>query len=420
MVKPGYKQTEIGVIPEDWEIQRLGEIGKFKNGINKDKEKFGYGVPIVGLMNVFGVNRINTCQNCGLVDVSKFEQQDYSLQEGDVLFVRSSVKPSGVGLTALVNCTFDSTVFSGFLLRYRCTSIEKEFKRYAFYAPYFRKSIIENSTVSANTNINQENLKQLYVALPSKAEEQKDIAEALSDADELIDTLKSLIAKKKAIKQGAVQELLTGKKRLPGFEGNWVKFNLMKNSVIKARIGWQGLKKSEYLDSGYAFLVTGTDFHDGRVSWDTCHYVTRGRYNQDRNIQIVNDDILITKDGSLGKTALVKGLNRPATLNSGIFVVRPLQNRYDPIFVYHILSSFVFKDFLDKLSAGSTIIHLYQKDLEKFEFLLPPTQEEQISIAEILSNMESEIESLEQKLAKARQLKQGMMQQLLTGKIRLV
>ena len=217
-----------------------------------------------------------------------------------------------------------------------------------------------------------------------------------------------------------MQDLLTGKKRLPGFSGEWINFNLMKHSKIKARIGWQGLKKSEYLDSGYALLITGTDFDDGKVKWDSCHYVTRSRYDQDRNIQIQNNDILITKDGSLGKAALVQGLTKPATLNSGIFVIRPMQNAYDPVFVYHILSSFVFKDFLDKLSAGSTIIHLYQKDICKFEFLLPPTIEEQEAIAALLSEMDSEIEALQQKLEKYRQLKQGMMQQLLTGKIRLV
>ena len=180
------------------------------------------------------------------------------------------------------------------------------------------------------------------------------------------------------------------------------------------------VKKSEYLDSGYALLVTGTDFDDGRVRWDSCHYVTRSRYDQDYNIQIQNDDILITKDGSLGKVALVHGLTKPATLNSGIFVIRPLQDAYDPIFVYHTLSSFVFKNFLDKLSAGSTIIHLYQKDVGKFEFLLPPTIAEQKAIAAVLSEMDADITALEEKLAKYRQVKQGMMQQLLTGKIRLV
>lgn len=166
--------------------------------------------------------------------------------------------------------------------------------------------------------------------------------------------------------------------------------------------------------------MTGTDFDDGKVQWDRCHYVTRSRYDQDRNIQIQNNDILITKDGSLGKVALARGLTKPATLNSGIFVIRPLQSIYDPVFVYHILSSFVFKNFLDKLSAGSTIIHLYQKDVDKFEFLLPPAIEEQNAIAAVLSEMDADITALEKKLAKYRQVKQGMMQQLLTGKIRLM
>ena len=166
--------------------------------------------------------------------------------------------------------------------------------------------------------------------------------------------------------------------------------------------------------------MTGTDFVDGRVKWDTCHFVERERYNQDENIQIKNGDILVTKDGTLGKTAFVQGLTRPATLNSGVFVIRPLQNAYDPEFVYHILSSFVFKEFLDKLSAGSTIVHLYQKDMSKFEFLLPPTLDEQKAIAAILSEMDEEIEKLEEKYEKYTAIKQGMMEQLLTGKIRLV
>ena len=262
-------------------------------------------------------------------------------------------------------------------------------------------------------------IKNIRIEVP-EYEEQKKISNAISDIDKLISALKKQIQKKKLIKQGVMQELLSGKRRLKGFSKEWKSFNLMSGSKIKARIGWQGLKKSEYLDSGYAFLVTGTDFVDGRVKWDTCHFVERERYNQDENIQIKNGDILVTKDGTLGKTAFVQGLTRPATLNSGVFVIRPLQNAYDPEFVYHILSSFVFKEFLDKLSAGSTIVHLYQKDMSKFEFLLPPTLDEQKAIAAILSEMDEEIEKLEEKYEKYTAIKQGMMEQLLTGKIRLV
>lgn len=262
-------------------------------------------------------------------------------------------------------------------------------------------------------------IKNIEIKVP-EYDEQKKIAEVISDIDKLISTLKKQIRKKKFIKQGIMQELLSGKRRLKGFSAEWKLFNLMSGSKIKARIGWQGLKKSEYLDSGYAFLVTGTDFVDGRIQWDTCHFVERERYNQDENIQIKNGDILVTKDGTLGKTAFVQGLNRPATLNSGVFVIRPLQNAYDPEFVYHILSSFVFKEFLDKLSAGSTIVHLYQKDMGKFEILLPPTIEEQKAIAAILTEMDEEIKKFEEKYEKYILIKQGMMEQLLTGKIRLI
>jgi len=336
-------------------------------------------------------------------------------QKGDIVFGRVGT----LGNPCIVEKETDFAIFvslgymrpkPGVMGAYLCQWMRSDF---------FMKQVEEKIAGSSQKNLNTGWLREFSLLLPSVREQQQ-IVEILSDLDDTISLYESLLSKKRLVKQGAMQELLTGKKRLPGFSGEWSKFNLMKHSKIKARIGWQGLKKSEYLDSGFALLVTGTDFADGKVQWDRCHYVTRDRYDQDRNIQIQNNDILITKDGSLGKSALVQGLTKPATLNSGIFVIRPLQNAYDPVFVYHILSSFVFKDFLDKLSAGSTIIHLYQKDVGKFEFLLPPTIEEQKAIAAVLSEMDADIAASEEKLAKYRQVKQGMMQQLLTGKIRLV
>jgi len=298
-------------------------------------------------------------------------------------------------------------------------SFDTDFLYYILSSDLTYKQYIKMAAGSSVKNLNKEKVSELIISFPQK-DEQKRISKILSDVDELISTLEKQIAKKKAMKQGVMEELLTGKKRLLGFSDKWKKINLMRVSKIKARIGWQGLKKSEYLDSGFAFLVTGTDFVDGRIKWETCHYVERARYNQDMNIQIENNDILVTKDGTLGKTAFVKGLTRPATLNSGVFVIRPLQNAYDSEFVYHVLSSFVFKEFLDKLSAGSTIVHLYQKDMSKFEFLLPPTLEEQKAIATTLTEFDEEIKKLVEKLEKYKQIKQGMMEQLLTGKIRLI
>ena len=217
-----------------------------------------------------------------------------------------------------------------------------------------------------------------------------------------------------------MQELLTGKRRLPGFEGEFLNMNLVANSTLKARIGWQGLTTAEYLDSGYSYLITGTDFSNGKIAWKTCHYVDKHRYDQDANIQVVNGDVLITKDGTIGKAAIVSGLSKKAILNSGVFVLRPKAGAYDYRYVYYVLLSQIFTDFLDKLAAGSTINHLYQKDFVNFEFDVPPTVAEQAAIAEILSDMDAEIDVLTVKLNKLRNIKQGMMSELLTGHIRLM
>ena len=409
MVKPGYKQTEVGVIPQDWEDEKLGELAK----VFMCKRIFADQTTENGEIPFF---KIGTFGKEADAYISRSLYEDFKHrfsypQKGDVLISAAGTLGRSVIFDGKDAYFQDSNIV---WLDIDKTKLCNEYLYHYYKVIQWASS--EGSTIARLYN---GIICDTHIALP-KVDEQEQIAGALSEMDELIFTLEKQLSKKKAIKQGAMQELLTGKKRLPGFKGEWQNFNLMKHSKIKARIGWQGLKKSEYLDSGYALLVTGTDFDDGRVRWDSCHYVTRSRYDQDYNIQIQNDDILITKDGSLGKVALVHGLTKPATLNSGIFVIRPLQDAYDPIFVYHTLSSFVFKNFLDKLSAGSTIIHLYQKDVGKFEFLLPPTIAEQKAIAAVLSEMDADITALEEKLAKYRQVKQGMMQQLLTGKIRLV
>lgn len=260
----------------------------------------------------------------------------------------------------------------------------------------------------------------LEVSFPESKDEQLKIISVLSEMDELINVLEKEIEKKKNIKYGVLQKLIVGEERLDGYTGNWVSINMAKKSKLKARIGWQGLTTAEYLDSGYSYLVTGTDFEDGHINWDECHYVTADRYFQDPNIQLTNGDVLITKDGTIGKVALVDGLNKPATLNSGVFVVRPINNAYSARFLYYVLESRVFRDFLDMLSAGSTIVHLYQKDLVNFSFMAPATLDEQEAIASIIYDMDCEIREFEDKLHKYKKIKQGMMNDLLTGKIRLV
>lgn len=255
------------------------------------------------------------------------------------------------------------------------------------------------------------------IHLPEKPE-QEEIARTLSQFDTYIDDLAELIEKKKGIRDGALEDLITKKTRLDGFDDDWTTVTFNQVITPKARIGWQGLKKHEYLRSGYSYLIGGTDFSNGTVSLDNISYVTKERYDMDTNIQVSENDVLVTKDGTIGKVAIVPELSKPATLNSGVFVFRT-NSRLVPAFLFRVLQSSVFREFIDTLSAGSTIKHLYQKDLKKFEFEIPIDTKEQEAIAVVLTAMDDEIRDLETERNKIIQIREGAMDDLLTGRIRL-
>lgn len=199
----------------------------------------------------------------------------------------------------------------------------------------------------------------------------------------------------------------------------WMKINLGKSATLKARIGWQGLTTAEYLSSGDYFLVGGTDFSNGFIDWKNCVYVEKERYDQDKYIQLQVDDILVTKDGTIGKVAIIDKIIKPTTLNSGVFVIRPKRNSFYPKYLFYILRSNHFAEFLSKLTAGSTINHLYQKDFVNYLFPAPPTIEEQKLIADTLVNADQLIQNLKGLITKKKAIRKGAMQELLIGKKRL-
>lgn len=248
--------------------------------------------------------------------------------------------------------------------------------------------------------------------------EQRVIAGVLSGFDEHLANLDELIVKKEAIRDGALDQLITGGTRISDSRDPWVQISFGDSITPKARIGWQGLKVEEYLPMGYSYLIGGTDFRSGTISLDKISFVDRERFELDPFIQVESGDVLVTKDGTIGKVALVPELDKPATLNSGVFVFRPNENlRRD--YLYWVLSSSVFTDFIEALSAGSTIKHLYQKDLKEFSFKIPSSPTEQRMIAESLFSMDEEIRVLKAERAKVERLKLGAMDDLLTGRVRL-
>ncbi len=417
-IPKGYKQTDVGLIPEDWGVLPLGRLIHSVEYGSAAKSSATGRVPVLRMGNLQG-GKIDW-DDLVYTD-NELEIRKYSLVVGDVLFNRTNTIDL-VGKTAIYKGE-RAAVFAGYLIRINSDKalLDSAYLNYILNAEFSRKHSAKILSIAVGqANINGQKLKSYPVPLPPTKAEQEAIAEALSDADALIESLEQLLAKKRQIKQGAMQELLTGKKRLSGFSGEWEAKLLGNTATLKARIGWQGLTAAEYLDSGDFYLVTGTEFKDGYIDWYNCHYVDATRYKQDKYIQLKEHDVLVTKDGTIGKVALVMNLPRPATLNSGVFVIRPVEDAFHPAFFYYLLCSRVFAEFLVQLSAGSTINHLYQKDFVSFVYKTPTTIGEQSAIAAILSDMDAEIAVLEEKLAKARRLKQGMMQELLTGRIRLV
>jgi type I restriction enzyme, S subunit len=417
-LKAGYKQTEVGVIPEDWGVKQMGQIGTLTMGkglLKEDLQLSGHipAIPYTALYTDFN-EVIDYAEIKWFVDETS---APYVVNEPCVLIASSSNMEANTGKAAALPDSKRVAVGRE-VITFKSSSDSRYVSYLLSTASYRRKTL----SIARGTTI-----KHLYpatfvnyaLALPPKPE-QYAIAEALSDADALIESLDQLITKKRDLKQAAMQQLLTGQTRLPGFCGEWEVKRLGSTATLKARIGWQGLTTAEYLESGTYHLVTGTEFNDGRIDWDHCHYVEESRYRQDRYIQLQANDVLVTKDGTIGKVALVRDMQLPATLNSGVFVIRPLAGAFQPEFFYYLLCSKLFTEFLEQLSAGSTINHLYQKDFVGFVYRAPATAGEQTAIASILSDMDTELAELESRLAKARQIKQGMMQELLTGRIRLL
>ncbi|MFL0122655.1 restriction endonuclease subunit S [Tenacibaculum maritimum] len=199
----------------EWVEKELGELGQFKNGVNKGAEDFGHGKPFINLLDVFGIPSISSDKSLGLINSTPEERKIYDLKKGDVLFVRSSVKPSGVGLTTVIIDDLINSVFSGFLIRFRDNNtLNLTFKIHCFHSKEFRDKVISSSSSSANTNINQEALSSLTIWYPPTDSEQKAIAKILSDMDMELEQLETKKAKYQQLKQGMLQELLTGNTRL--------------------------------------------------------------------------------------------------------------------------------------------------------------------------------------------------------------
>lgn len=250
--------------------------------------------------------------------------------------------------------------------------------------------------------------------LPSLPEQQK-IADFLTAYDTMIDTQTKRVEAMKVRKKGLLQKIFSQEIRFKNEQGQvypeWIVQKLEELVSMHARIGWQNLRTSEFLNSGDYYLVTGTDFVNGKIDFSTCHYIGKERFEQDKKIQLDNDNILITKDGTLGKVAYVDILPKPTTLNAGIFCLKSKKQNINMKYLFQYLRGPFMMQYCNRHSTGGTIKHLNQGVLITFPVPLPSLSEQQ-KIADFLTAVDHQIEVEENRLERMQVIKKGLLQQM--------
>ncbi|RYG99298.1 MAG: restriction endonuclease subunit S [Alphaproteobacteria bacterium] len=403
----GYKQTDFGVIPSDWDYVPIGELFAFKNGLNKAKKFFGYGTPIVNYMDVYGQPSLRIEQVTGRVDVSSKELNAYSVRKGDVFFTRTSETVEEIGVASVMLDDAENTVYSGFVLRARPTndSLSDAFKVYCFSPRYFRQQIAARASYTTRALTNGRSLSAALLARPPFPE-QRAIATVLSDMDALLMGLTRLIKKKRDLKQAAMQQLLTGQTRLPGFQGEWETKQL--GDICEISMGRTPPRLNQaFWGRGYTWLSIA-DLKSKVVS-ESKEQITALAASM--MTIIPKGTLLMSFKLSIGRLCFA---GRDLFTNEAICGFNKLQA--NPEFLYYALSRTDFSLYGKQAVKGYT---LNKESLKIVEVRLP-SLEEQVAIGAVLSDMDAELSALEARRDKTRALKQAMMQELLTGKTRLL
>ena len=400
-IPEGYKQTEVGMIPEDWEVRFLKDISSMKSGMNITEKRLS----LKGKYPCYGGNGLR-----GFTDTYNHNGEFVLIGRqgalcGNVLFAKG-----------IFFASEHAVVVSAF------NNVNVKWLTYVLD----RMKLNQYSESSAQPGLSVTKILKLEIGMPLRIKEQHAIATALSNVDNLITSLEQLIEKKKAIKQGAMQELLTGRRRLKGFgEGKGYKqtelgiipehweYKKLKRLVVDFVVPMRDKPKKF---SGEIPWCRIEDFNGKYLEESKTQKCVSSDTIQEMNLRInQRDTLLVSCSADLGRCAIVK---KPLVTNQTFIGLVFNDLIADVEFFYYLMGNYSSE--LNMLSSGTTISYLSREQFEEFEVFYPINKLEQSAIANVLSDLDSEIEDLGTKADKYRQIKQGMMQNLLTGRIRLV
>ena len=396
-MKPGYKQTEVGVIPEEWEVKHLGELAALKNGYAFKSDTY----TTLGNFKVITIANVQdgymTARECNSIACEPKDLQSHQrLQIGDILISMTG----NVGRVCRViekNCLLNQRV--GKLIP---TAVDDAMLFILLSQPSFIKAMTGVAKGGAQPNLSVSEISDHRFCVPKTLPEQRAIAAALSDVDGLLGGLDRLIAKKRDLKQAAMQQLLTGQTRLPGFSGEW---------EVKT-LG----ETTHSLDN---LRVPLNESQRERMKGDYPYCGANGVLDFVDNYVIDDDIILMAEDGGYFDEYETRPIAYRMTgkcwVNNHAHILKAKPG-FDQGFLFY---SLVHKNILPFLASG-TRAKLNKSEMNKIEVCLPKEQPEQTAIAAVLSDMDAELAALEARRDKTRDLKQAMMQELLTGKTRLL
>ncbi|PZO37607.1 MAG: restriction endonuclease subunit S [Shackletoniella antarctica] len=416
MVKEGYKQTEIGVIPEDWDVCCIDFAAKLSSGTtpSRSQEDRYYRNGKYPWVKTTDLNNSRITATEEKVTQEALDETCLQVYPPGTVFIAMYGGFNQIGRTGLLEISAAvnqaliaiqpkaSKLNSGYLL----ATLNYRVEHWKSVASSSRK----------DPNITSQDVRNFTLPLPD-IEEQRAIAATLSDVDALIAALDKLIAKKRHLKTATMQQLLTGKKRLPGFGGDWSKKQI--GTEIDLLTGFP-FPSEQYFDSGIK-LLRGSNIKRGVTDWSDDLVQYWPEVTSDISQYVLNEgDIVVAMDGSLvGRSfARLSKDDLPALLLQRVARIR--SDKIDMGYLKEWICSKFFTEHCDAVKTVTAIPHISPGDIRSFTIQVPPNQEEQRAIATVLSDMDTDIAALETRRAKTQAIKQGMMQQLLTGKVRLV
>lgn len=412
MKETKFKNTEIGRIPDDWEVRTINSFCSVKTGpfgsMLHAEDYVAKGTPIVttehfknGILPLVGKD----IPQVGIEDLKRMSS--YTLTKDDIVFSRVG----SVDINALVTVRQKGWLFSGRVLRVRpFKQTDSLYLHYGLLKHSVRSDIVSRAVGLTMASINTKILGETELSLPP-LNEQHSIASALTSIDNLISSLGKLIEKKKNIKQGAMQQLLSGKIRLKEFTEPWV-YRKISEIATTSSGGTPSRSIPNYYYGDIKWFTT-IELKDNYL-YDSVEHITREALNNSSAKMFSANTILMAMYGAtIGKLGVLK---EPSTTNQACCAIKCKD--IVEIFLFYILL-YNRKSIIEK-GCGAGQPNISQAIVNELSFLVPPCEKEQQAIANILSKMDNEITALEAKRAKYEAIKQGMMQQLLTGKIRLI